>query len=627
MIGRFLWVALVGCGGAPQAVEPGREACLDHSPDRNLYWGDLHVHTSLSFDAWIYDMRLGPDDAYAFAQGEAKMLPPLDASGSPTVQVQLERPLDFAAVTDHSEYLAEVRACTDSSSPAYGTSLCVDYRDGSPASIQTWGSAFVPVDPQRFSAICDLIDCASETRDVWTEVQDAAEQSYDRTSACTFTSFVAYEWSATPNISNLHRNVIFRGSRVPVQPISMFDAPTPDALWDALNASCTDALNGCEVLAIPHNPNQSNGHLFPAEYANKAQAIDVAWREPVVEIFQHKGDSECRTGVFGVSDEACDFEKLRGPEPTEDCGDAPGQGGMAGLGCQHRTDFVRGMLLQGLEIERELGVNPYNKGFIGSSDTHNGTPGAVEEDQFAGHLGRVEGTPEARLELPQLNPGGVRNNPGGLAGVWAVENSRGAIFDAIRRKEVYGTSGPRIAVRMFAAEELPDAICGRADFVPAADTAGVPMGGTLQTSVAPTFAISALMDPGTKRHPGRQLHRIELVKGWVDDSGTHMEVVEVIGTELGQVDEATCEVDGDEEAEIPESGAAHLCAVWTDPNWRAGQDAVYYARVLEQPVCRWSWRDCLSIPEDLRPETCSDPTVAHTIQERAWTSPIQVRER
>ncbi len=620
----FLLVALAGCGGTPEEVEPHREPCLDHSRDRNLYWGDLHVHTALSFDAWIYDMRLGPADAYAFAKGDARLLPPLDAAGEPTVRVQLERPLDFAAVTDHAEYLAEVRACVDADSGAYNTPLCVDYRSATPASIQTWGSAFVPTDPKRFSAICDVVGCASQTRDVWSEIQQAAEDAYDRTEACEFTSFVAYEWSATPDVSNLHRNVIFRNNIVPPQPISMFDASTPDALWNALDASCTDVFNGCEVLAIPHNPNQSNGHLFPTEFSGKAKAAEVAWREPVVEIFQHKGDSECRNGMFGVSDEGCDFEKLRGADPVDDCGDALGEGGMAGLGCQHRTDFARGMLLEGLEIERELGVNPYAVGFIGSTDTHNGTPGAVAEDQFAGHLGRVEGTALSRLEMPELNPGGVRNNPGGLAGVWAEENTREAIFDAIRRKEVYGTSGPRIAVRMFAAEALPDGICGRADFVPAADEAGVPMGGTLETSVAPTFAVSALMDPGTDAHPGRQLQRMELVKGWVDDSGPHMEVIDLVSHDLGTVDEASCDPDGDVIEGILESGAPHLCSIWKDPNWKPGQNAVYYARVLEQPVCRWSWHDCLSMPPDQRPETCSDPTVPRTIQERAWTSPIQV---
>ena len=314
---------VLGCGEDAVREPPIREPCADYNRSRNLYFGDLHVHTRFSFDAWIYDVRLEPSDAYRYARGEEVRLPPLDASGQGTVAAQLERPLDFAAVTDHAEYLAEVSACTTEGSPVYDTTLCVDYRAATVSSIQAWGTRFVPDLPSRFPEICDVVDCGGGAEDVWTEIQDAAEAAYDRSEACAFTTFVAYEWSATPNVSNMHRNVIFRNATVPALPISTFEEARPEGLWAALRESCT---GDCDVIAIPHNSNQSNGNIFPVEFADAAQARDRAQIEPLIEIYQHKGDSECRNGIgesLGEPDEYCDFEKLR-PDPVEDCGDEPG---------------------------------------------------------------------------------------------------------------------------------------------------------------------------------------------------------------------------------------------------------------------------------------------------------------
>ncbi len=602
---------LLACDRAPApppaAPAPTREPCAESTPLRRLLWGDLHVHTALSFDAWIYDVRLTPDDAYAFARGEEVWLPPLGADGRGTTATQLDRPLDFAAVTDHSEYLAEVQACSTPGSPAYDDPVCVDYRAATPASIQAWGTRFAVQEPERFDEICSSVDCLGDAADVWIQVQDAAEAAYDRTSACEFTSFVAYEWSSTTNVSNLHRNVLFRGSAVPALPASTFDAPTVEELWGALDRTCLDARTGCDVLTIPHNSNQSNGNLFDVEYVDADAAARRASFEPLLEIYQHKGDSECRNGIGGFAmDELCTFERLR-PGQVDDCGDVPGAGGIANLGCASRLDFARGILLAGVSEQRRLGANPHKLGFVASTDTHNGTPGEVDEADWQGHLGLLEGTPEGRLDYPVLNPGGIRNSPGGLVAVWAEENSRGAIFDALRRREVYGTSGPRIPVRLFAGSELPTDLCDRPDFVEVADQRGTPMGGDLQSG-RPRIAVQALRDP-----LGSPLQRIQIVKGWVDASGEHLDVIDVAGAVGDTVDESTC---------APPEGADELCTVWEDPDWTPDQAGFYYARVVEVPTCRWSWRDCLLYPEDARPEACEDPEVPRAVQERAWTSPV-----
>ena len=493
----------IACGGTPDAETRTLPDCADRNPQRNLYWGDLHVHTLLSFDAWIYDVRTTPEQAYAFARGEEIGLPPLDASGEGTTRVQLERPLDFAAVTDHSEYLAEVQGCTTEGSPVYDLQLCVDYRAATARSIQDWGTAFVPADPTRFEEICSVIDCHRDAQPIWERLIEAAVGATDPTDACTFAGIIGYEWSATPDVSNNHRNVLFRTDSVSPVAVSTFDAPTPDELWTLLDSFC-DVTRGCEALAIPLNANQSNGNLFPRDFASVEAAEQLIAHEPVVEIFQHKGESECRNGIAavpGAEDELCGFEKLRGPDPAADCGAYGGGGGMANMGCVHQSDFLRGSLLMGLEIEQQLGVNPYAHGVIASTDSHNGTPGLVREKDWGGHLGLVEGDRENRLAEPGLNPGGIRNNPGGLVAIWSPQNRREDLFDSLKRREVYGTSGPRMTVRFFGGD-LPADLCDRADFLDVAYTEGVPMGGTLSAAMAPTFAVQALMDPGTEAHRG-----------------------------------------------------------------------------------------------------------------------------
>jgi hypothetical protein len=627
-----LLVALAACGTPPPVEQ--REPCADRNPRRNLYFGDLHVHTALSFDAHMFDVRTTPADAYRFARGAEVALPPLDAEGRGTRTLRIDRPLDFVAVTDHSEFLGEVEACSTPGSDAYDAAPCAEFRQGGNQGVITFGVRTADTaEPSHDPDLCgaDGARCSGLAGAVWRRVQEGADGAYDRTAACGFTSFVAYEYSGAPGFSNAHRNVIFRSERVPA-PVTFFDQPTAEGLWRQLRAACIEGTPGCDVLAIPHNPNESNGRMF---FVESTAPVDEARRraelrariEPLVEVYQHKGDSECMNGLagtIGAPDEACDFEKS--PRPMQaDCGDDVGSGGVARRGCYSTRDFVRGALLAGLREADRVGVNPHRMGFIASTDTHNGTPGAVAEETFIGHRGLDDDTPERMMGGGALTPGGIEFSPGGLAAVWAEENSRPAIFDALRRREAYGTSGPRIAVRLFAGWDLPADLCDRADLVEIADEQGVPMGGILparpaSSTTGPAIVVSALRDPGTAARPGNRLERIQIVKGWIEEGVAHEEVVDIAGRvdPTAGVDLATCRPTN------PTAGADALCAVWRDPNFDPRRRAFYYARVLEEPSCRWNVYRCNALDPAARPPSCTDPAVKRTIQERAWTSPVWV---
>jgi Protein of unknown function (DUF3604) len=607
--------------------QPGR--CDDFNPQRNLYFGDLHVHTTYSFDAQVYDVGTTPADAYRFAHGEPLSLPPLDAEGNGTQTLRLDRPLDFAVVTDHSEYLGEVEVCTVPGAPGYDSHTCAVFRSGGAAGQAIIGLSTAMEMPTRAADVCgeDGSACRAALGEVWNRIVEAAEAAYDRSSQCAFTTFIAYEYTANTGISSRHRNVIFRNDDVPL-PISYIDQPTPQGLWEELRRTCTDAGGRCAVLAIPHNSNQSNGNLFRVEYddgrdldAQRAAARAHAAFEPLMEIYQHKGDSECSNGLSGIEgpeDPLCDFEKLRQP-PFEDCGDGVGNGGTANSGCVSRRDFARGALLEGLRERDRIGVNPFELGFVGGTDTHNGTPGAVDEQTFIGHRGSADATIEQRLGAMSFRSG-VVFGPGGLTAVWAEENSRPAIFAALQRREVYATSGPRIAVRFFGGWGLDAGLCDDPQQIAKAYDEGVPMGAVLPArpggEAAPSFLVTALRDPSDAKQAA-PLGRIQIIKGWVADGVRHQMVYDVAtaaGADAATVDTATCDAVG--------NGAASLCSVWRDPDFDPSRQAFYYARVVQNPTCRWTGFTCSSLPPAERPAACSDPDVPMTMRERAWTSPI-----
>ncbi len=627
--------------GPPVIVlDDDREECAETNELRNPYFGDLHVHTALSFDAVTFDVRVRPADAYDFARGDTLPLPPYDASGEPTRTLRLARPLDFAAVTDHAEFLAETPLCWEPGSPGYDSPTCRMYREGE-HEVGDFGmlTQVFLTNPPRRPALCALQpeDCAAARDAAWREIVDAAEAAYDRTSACSFTSLVGWEWTAAPGGTNIHRNVLFRGSAVPRVPTSYVEAPTPEQLWDALDATCLESGADCDALVVPHNSNLGAGIMFVPETRDgraydRATAERRARMEPLVEIYQHKGASECLDGVphpMASEDELCGFEQLHpvlctgaADDPdgcVEPC--APGGGGFGFLGgCVAPQDFVRGALRVGLAERMRTGANPFAFGLVGGTDTHHGAAGATAEAGHPGHQGDSEDDPEEMLTVgakPLVR--GFTTSPGGLTVVWAEENSRDAIFEAMRRRETYATSGTRPIVRFFGGRGYADEMCDAPDLVEQGYAGGVPMGGELGPGAEPPrFVVQAARDP-----MNAPLQRIQIVKGWLADGDTHERVYEVAGDadNGATVDLASCTPEGD--------GFDTLCAVWTDPDFDAAQPAFYYARVVENPTCRWTRTlcnelavDCAAIGEDHPHWACCDPDRPQTIQERAWTSPI-----
>ncbi len=592
------------------------QTCPAPVTTRLPFFGDVHVHTRLSFDSYTFDTRAGPREAYLFARGESIDLPPLDPNGSPTRPHRLRRPLDFAAVTDHAEMLGETSLCTTGGPDGDGLDApaCAPIADGNfgLAGI-VFGSQFRDPEPMR-RAFCGEGGalCLAEAASVWQEIISAANDFDDPDDDCSFTTFVGYEWTASPDGDNLHRNVLFRNAQVPPLPLSYTEVQDPRSLWLALESQCQNAGPDCEVLTIPHNSNQSRGQTFlTTESDGSPLSLETALLrrelEPLVELIQHKGDSECRPGV-GTNDERCGFEKIAAVPPEDD---AP-------------LAYVRNVLRAGLALEAEIGTNPFRLGLIGSSDTHNATPGATAEDDFAGHAGMLDADPGDRL-----SGSSSLQNPGGLMVLYAEENTRDALFAAMQRREAYATSGTRPTLRFFGGFDLPAGLCAANDLVSQAYATGVPMGGELvvgETAGAPRFVVFASQDPGSAGHPGTPLAEIEIVKGWrAADGTTHESVVAVESspTGPGAVDPLTCQTDG--------GGAAALCGEWQDPDFDPAENAFYYARVLESPTCRWSTRICLdegidcAAPPPAEFAACCDGSVPKTIQERATSSPIWLR--
>lgn len=658
----ILAITLVWAAGAASADDAppferteDREPCASYDPLRRPLFGDLHVHTSYSFDSYVSSQRNEPDAAYRYAKGEPITLP--DEDGEQTVVARIQRPLDFAGITDHAEYLGPISVCTtDPWRLGYWWPHCIMTRSSHymtqmiAAGWWTQVGAMSEIEEGKGGSFaCTLSDCDEARLTTWEKLQDAAEAAYDRTAECSFTSFVGYEYTDSPDGRNMHRNVIFRNANVVDSPISTYDTGSYQfpKLWEKLREQCIEGKEGCDVVAIPHNSNLAGGLMF-RDPQTPREADDRLFFEPVVELVQHKAASECRfdrragRGVL-TNDEQCTFEQVV----------ADNLGMLGSLHGEIRTDraaavpiddfaprnMVRNALKDGLALGQESGTNPFRMGFIGSTDTHSATPGAAEEDNYVGHLGRRDA--------------GYRNiqdhffsNPGGHAVVWAEENSRDAIFAGIRRKETYATSGTRPVVRFFAGD-LDHDLCDRPDLVRTAYRQGVPMGGSLGPSEEPPrFLVSALKDPGIPGHPGTDLQRAQIVKGWVDAAGkTHERVYDVVGDAANgaTVDHETCEPVGD--------GFPSLCALWEDPEFDPSQPSFYYVRVLENPTCRWSTLQCQAAGVNPFAEDCVERAAAATtkaqergaqgevygkcclreeeqpfyspvLQERAWTSPI-----
>ncbi len=727
----------------PFEVTEDRVRCKHYDRERkHAFFGTTHLHTGLSFDASIrfvdYASGNSPLGAYRFAQQKDNIQLP-DPTGRqlpiPFRTPWIDRPLDWGAVTDHSEHFGEMGFCKD----------FLEGPDGKPI-------------PERLSLECRLINgffyepghapnpllgrtiasnaftsltimndgalskntslpvcennpklCERAQMKVWEEIRNAAEQEYDRSEHCKFTTFIAYENTSTPLLNNWHRNVIFRNDVVVKKPVTALDMavrvnespttggpkgvgepidtlgtvvpadprlwpvpadikvnhPLPQPFWNKLEADCWKGLNvtdgkasRCDFLTIPHNSNLGGGsENFPPLFLEPYNVEDAkrhALMEPLVEIYQDKGSSECRydprylAGTDTI-DEFCAFEILdgktlgsasgvgsggdEGPEPPDTWGDRA---------------YVRNVWKDGLRYASEpghQGVNPFKMGVVAASDSHTGVMGwHPENEQWPGHLGIDDAYPTSRPET-------IQNSTGGHTVVWAEENSRDSIFHALKNKETYGTSGTRPLVRFFGGWNFDEDLC-KEDFIPIGYSDGVPMGGDLpqRTGRAPRFVAAAWKDDFIKTN----LQQIQIVKGWVtDDLETHERVYTVAGdpghplNPERNLDPDTCQ---------PKDGVGykHLCKVWEDPDFDPDVRAFYYVRVLEEPVCRYSTLWCRNIDPELDPldidqckktlanlqdgsaeeklkaaqgaQCCSNqtsvPFVQPVIQERAWTSPI-----
>jgi hypothetical protein len=544
---------------APPAAAAAVAPCANHNPLKSPFFGDLHTHTSYSGDAYAFDTRNTPLDAYAFARGK-----PLQISGgnpTPGPITKIDRPLDFLAVTDHSEFLAAAYGCGNDTSGTpydptktiYDTPQCQNFRDR--GNIGQFAAMFGVQWGPCANGACDGIITTA-----WQREQQAAAAAYER---CAFTTFVAYEWSRTENGSTLHKNVIFPTEIVPSKPFDSLTYTSQEQLWSALAAAGSDALT------IPHNSNLSNGLAF----AVPSGAVDLANMgryQKLAEIFQHKGGSEC----LSEDDPDCRFEVIPGRDDPQ----------------RDKPAYVRDVLKKGLALQATTGSNPLTLGFVGATDTHNGTPGNVRESTFPGHVASIDDEPRDRIKA---GAEARHYNPGGVTAVWAEENTRESVFAALARRETYATSGPRMVVRFYESAAAGD-LCADPLFPKQLVEGGaVPMGGTFHAA-APRFVVRAWKDAAS-------LARVDIVKAWVDGQGAVQE--KVVRTPLGAGSDASA------------------CVTWTDDDATPGP-ALYYARVLEVPTPRWSAYDCVRAPFAAPLACAPNGELRVAIQERAWTSPI-----
>ncbi len=588
----------------PSQVEaPPKKPAVNFRKTRNVFWGDLHIHTSLSFDAYTMGVRAMPDEAYTYMKGGT-------IEHGMGYAIRAERPLDFGAVTDHSEFLGVAREMDPDKSGK--NTLREVMETGSPLRITF--NFFRTIYSQMGS---------SETRketfgqagmeevslSAWQEVIDSAER---HNNPGVFSSFIAYEWSSMPNEDNLHRNVIYKNSQVPAFPYSSLDSDNPEDLWDALDQQ---RQQGMEVFAIPHNGNVSNGRMYQSVDFNgkpltKAYASQRLYNEPISEVLQVKGASETHP-VLSTEDEFANFE-IYDQRLASD-------GGLS----EPKGSYMRDALRTGIEFSHSEGFNPYRFGVIGSSDSHNASF-AVEENNYHGKLPMLDGSAGLRLGesllLPKSQNRGGRWSAMGLAGVWAEENTRASLFDAMRRKETYATSGPRMTVRFFGGWNYTHALLEAEDTLEQAYAQGVAMGGTLSKTTAeslqPVFAVWAAKDP-----IGANLDRIQIIKGWVDSDGNSQERVYDVAASgnrrvgvPGKLAAVGNTVDATTATYSNSIGATQLAAVWRDEDFNPQQEAFYYARVIEIPTPRFTTYDAVTMGV-----SAVEPI---SIQERAITSPI-----
>lgn len=589
-------------------VHTGQTA--DYNEYRNLYFGDLHIHTGWSFDAYMGNVRVTPDEAYRFGKGES--MP--HVSGD---DVMLNRPLDFMAVSDHAEYMGALMLMADEHHSLSNLSLAKKISNPD-QSIVKKAMRKLQLSIATNWPIRELVE-EKDLQYTWKKMVEIADNHYE---PGTFTTFPAYEWTSSPAeytsliagprfARNLHRNVIYKGGKVSQRPFSSFDSQNPERLWDWMEHQ---QELGIELLAIPHNANISDGRMyarntykgnpFTEEYLNTRLR-----NEPIHEVVQIKGQSMIHP-LLASNDEFADFEiypyALGQGDPRKE---VPPNGG-----------YAREALTNGMLLEQEFGVNPFQFGVIGSSDGHNGGSN-IEENNNIGKSGKQDSTPEIRMGNAKGATRHRRSSVAGLAAVWAEENTRESIFSAFQRKEVYATSGPRIRIRLFASWTQDSLILQDSSWIEKAYENGVPMGSKIGHSpikdLSPSFIIKA-----TKDNEGANLDRIQIIKAWVDsDQKSHEKIYDVAWSKErrlinGNLAPVGNTVDTMTAQYTNTIGSISLNTIWTDPDFDPLSHAFYYARVLEIPTPRWTTYDAVAIGVPLPKD------VPYFIQERAWTSAI-----
>lgn len=576
-----------------------REAAVAENPLKNAYFGETHVHTSFSLDAYIGGARLTPFDAYRYAQGE-------DVSLNNVIR-NIGRPLDFAAVSDHAEFLGEMLSAQVPTAPGHYQDALVELRGLTQIEDQKeWFVKFVIANMRSENPEHPPFYAGPETtQTAWKDIViAAAEENYQ---PGIFTTLIAFEWTSAPNAGNMHRNVIFRDSVVPELPLSALDTQDEEELWAWM---AMQEAAGSTPLAIPHNSNGSKGQMFePVDNQGNPLTREYAenrakW-EPLIEMMQIKGNSEVVASLW-PADEFANFENAESLATYSERTFQP-------------QNFVRWAVTKGLDYQAKLGANPYKLGFIGGTDNHNGVTSDVDEATYNGSHGPADGTVTERRE-GEIDGWvkGPEANPGSIAGVWAPKNTRGAIFDAMQARETFVTSGPRIKPRFFSGPAL-NATDDPVRMVMDGYANGVPMGGTLTALEGPpSFTVHAMKDP-----EGANLDRIQIIKGWVDDAGDPQDrIIDVVwsGDRAPDADGTLPPVGNTVDAETAtytnDIGATELIGHWTDDDFDPTAHALYYVRVIEIPTPRWTTYDAvrngLPLLED----------VPAWIQERAWTSPI-----
>ena len=586
-----------------------------HFPER-VYWGDTHLHTSFSVDAGAFGCRLGPREAYRFAKGQEVMA----SSGQPA---RLARPLDFLVVADHSDgfgffpllFKGDPKITADPQGRRWYEML--QKGQGAAVAIEiltnfgkgTISKAILPV-PGTVAY-----------QGAWEEIIKAAEEAND---PGRFTTFIGFEWTSNTGGNNLHRNIVFRddGSKASlIEPYTTqkpLGSDNPRDLWKWMSGY--EEKTGGHVLAIAHNGNLSNGRMFPIIESFTGKPIDReyaetrALRERLYEVTQIKGDGETHP-FLSPNDEFANYERWdkgnldltekKKPEMLE-------------------FEYARSALRNGLKLEQELGVNPYKFGMIGSTDAHTGLA-AIDEDNFWGKMSAYEPSP-TRATHPFIKTAdatimGWEQTASGYAGVWATENTRESLFDAMQRKEVYATTGPRMIVRFFGGWDFENNDAHTRNPAVVGYNKGVPMGGDLYNAPAgksPTFLVAALKDP-----IGANLDRIQIIKGWLDAKNeTHEKIYDVVWAGDRKPDSNGKLPSVGDTVDVPNAtytntiGASELIKVWKDPEFDPAQRAFYYERVLEIPTPRWTAYDAKYFGITMPPE------VPMKGQERAYTSPI-----